>query len=104
MNGTAEGNKLARVGGSRRPVGGFLDDLPKALYVLAHLMFLAIGFWLWARASDNSLPYSGALVLYVVSQVGFLAYFANAITMKMAVLAEQTLVFAMLVLIVLRAT
>ena len=86
------------------PAGRFLDELPKGLYVLAHVVFLAAGVWLGLRASDNSLPYAGALALYVISQVGFLAYFANAITMKMAVLLEQTLVFAMLVLIVLKAT
>ena len=104
MNRTETGNGPARVGGSWRPVGGFLDDLPTGLYVVAHLMFLGVGIWLWGRARDFDLPYSGALALYVVSQVGFLAYFAKAITMKMAVLAEQSLVFAMLLLIILRAT
>ncbi len=104
MNRTAGANGLAEVGGSRMPAGEFLDDLPKGLYVVAHVMFLAVGLWLWARVSDNALPYSGALALYALSQVGFFAYFANWITMKMAVLAEQTLVFAMILLIVLRAT
>src|SRR5215211_73638 len=104
MNGTTEGTRSARAGGSIRPVGGFLDELPKGLYAAAHLMFLGVGIWLLARASDHALPYSGALGLYILSQVVFLGYFSNAITMKMAVLVEQTLVFAMLTLVVLRAT
>ena len=88
----------------RVPAGRVLDDVPKALYVLAHVMFLAIGIWLWARAAQHALPYSGALALYVISQVGFLAYFANVITMKTAVLVEQMAVVAMLILIILLAT
>ena len=88
----------------RVPAGRVLDDVPKALYVLAHVMFLAIGIWLWARAAQHALPYSGPLALYVISQVGFLAYFANVITMKTAVLVEQMAVVAMLILIILLAT
>lgn len=88
----------------RRPVGGALDDVPAALYVLAHVMFLAVGIWLWALAAQHGLPGSGALALYVVSQVGFLAYFAHAITMKTAVLIEQIAVCLMLLVIVLSAT
>lgn len=67
-------------------------------------MFLAVGLGLWARANNYALPYSGALALYALSQLGFFAYFSNGITMKMAVLIEQTLVFAMVLLIVFRAT
>lgn len=88
----------------RVPAGGVLDEVPKALYVLAHVMFLGIGIWLWIAARQNALPYSGALVLYVISQVGFLAYFANVITMKTAVLVEQMAVAVMLILIILQAT
>jgi hypothetical protein len=85
-------------------LGGSLDDVPQALYVLAHVMFLAVGIWLWTRAAQHGLSYSGALALYVASQVGFLAYFAHAITMKTAVLVEQVAVGVMLVLIVLSTT
>jgi hypothetical protein len=85
----------------RTPFGGFLERLPQALYVMAHVMFLAAGAWSALRASDNGLPNSEALVLYAVSQIGFLAYFARAITMKLAVLVEQTLIFVMLLAIVL---
>jgi len=104
MNETQNGNGLAAIGSSWMPAGGFLERLPKGLYLAAHVAFLAGGIWLWARASEFGLPYSGAFVLYALSQLGFLAYFANIITMKMAVLVEQTLVFALVALIVLRAT
>lgn len=102
MKETHEGQTTATR--QRLPAGRALDDVPKALYVLAHVMFLAVGIWLWARAAQHALPYSGALVLYVISQVGFLAYFTNVITMKTAVLIEQMAVVAMLLLIVLLAT
>ncbi len=92
------------VSGGRLPAGKFLDQLPKGLYVAAHVMFLGVGLWLSSRAGAHALPYSGALLLYAASQLGFFAYFTNAITMKMAVLAEQSLVFAMVVLIVLATT
>ena len=88
----------------RVPAGGVLDDVPKALYVIAHVVFLGTGIWLWIAARQSALPYSGALVLYVISQVGFLAYFANVITMKTAVLVEQMAVAVMLLLIILQAT
>jgi hypothetical protein len=88
----------------RKPAGGVLDEVPRALYVIAHVAFLGVGIWLWIAARQSALPYSGALVLYVISQVGFLAYFGNLITMKTAVLVEQMAVAAMLILIVLQAT
>ncbi len=89
-------------GGNRLPLGEFLDALPKALYVVAHVMFLGIGLGLWARARDSALVSPEALLLYVLSQIVFFGYFANWITLKMAVLAEQTLMVAMVLLIVLR--
>jgi len=88
----------------RVPAGGVLDEVPRGLYVIAHVAFLALGIWLWIEARQNALPYAGALSLYVISQVGFLAYFANVITMKTAVLVEQIAVAVMLLLIVLQAT
>ena len=86
------------------PLGGFLDDLPKALYVVAHVVFLGVGIWLWAHARGTTLPHGGALLLYVVSQVAFFGYFANRITFKMAVLAEQTLMLVMVCLFALGAS
>ncbi|MSQ22528.1 MAG: hypothetical protein EXR53_04375 [Dehalococcoidia bacterium] len=90
-------------GRNRLPVGKFLDDLPKAVYVVTHVLFLGIGVWLWARARGNDLPYSEALLLYSISQIVFFGYFANLITMKMAVLAEQTLMIVMVLWIILQA-
>jgi len=89
---------------NRLPLRKMLDDLPKALYVVAHVVFLSVGAWLYARAVGSSLPYSGALILYPISQVVFFGYFARLITLKMAVLAEQTLMFALVLWIVLEAT
>ena len=89
--------------GSRLPVGGFLDDLPKMLYVVAHVLFLGIGIWLWLHARGGTLAHPEALLLYVLSQVVFFGYFANWITLKMAVLVEQSLMVAMVLFIVLGA-
>jgi hypothetical protein len=103
-------NRTLRVEGAdtthprRAPIGAFLDDLPTALYVVAHAMFLAVGVWLWLQASSHALPYAAALLLYAASQLGFFACFAKRITMKLAVLTEQMLVFGMVLLIALRAT
>lgn len=90
--------------GGRKPFGQFLDSVPSAFYVAAHVMFMVVGLWLWSRANDHALPYSASLVLYVLSQVGFFAYFAHLITMKTAVLVEQSLICGMVLLIVLKAT
>ena len=82
------------------PVGGFLDSLPAMLFIAAHVLFLAVGVWAWRRASQSGLPFSSAFWLYVVSQLGFLCFFGGAITLKMAVLFEQTLMLIFVVLLV----
>jgi hypothetical protein len=87
-------------GGNRLPLGKFLDDLPKALYVVAHIAFLAVGVWLYARAQGAGGVPAGPLLLYAASQIVFFGYFASWITLKMAVLAEQTLMVAMVVMLV----
>ena len=84
---------------SRTGFGGFLDTWPKALYVLAHVAFLVVGIVLWRQAAAASPSLATALALYVVSQLVFLVFFANLITMKMAVLVEQMLVLAMVYLV-----
>jgi uncharacterized membrane protein YhhN len=84
---------------SNSAFGGFLDDLPKTLYVIAHIAFFAVGIWLWTHAMGTALPHPGALLLYVASQTVFFAFFANWITLKMAVLAEQTLMLVMVCMI-----
>ena len=85
------------------PFGAFLDDLPKTLYVVAHVAFLGVGLWLWVRAGSTAFPHPNALLLYVASQAVFFAFFANWITMKMAVLVEQTLMAIMVCALVLGA-
>jgi hypothetical protein len=104
MNRALSSSEESRPLTGHKPIGGFLDRLPTLLYVAAHVGFLAVGMWLWLRADDHGLPYSGALLLYAASQVPFLAFFGRAITMKLAVLTEQTLMFVMVLVIVLRAT
>ena len=94
---TAMTGKQESTGGT--PFGGFLDLLPNAMYALVHVVFLAAGAWMATRGSASPLEHPEAIGLYVASQVGFLAFFARAITMKMAVLIEQTLIFVMLLLI-----
>jgi uncharacterized membrane protein len=79
------------------PVGGFLDSLPSLLFVGAHVAFLAIGIWAARSLAQARAAYAPALWLYVVSQVVFLGFFGGVITMKMAVLIEQTLVVIIVV-------
>ena len=85
------------------PFGGFLDPLPKALLAGAHIVLLIIGLWAYKRASDAKAPYAPALWLYIASQPVFVAFFAGALTIRMTVLIEQTLVVIMVVWIALKA-
>jgi len=84
------------------PIGSFLDSLPTILYVGAHVLFLLAGKWAWKKAVDNKTAFSSAFWLYIVSQVVFLCFFGEIITMKMAVLLEQTLMVIMVLSIVTR--
>ena len=84
------------------PVGTFLDALPAILFIAAHVMFLLVGVWVAKKAMDDQAHYAPALWLYVVSQIGFLAYFGGLFTLKMGVLLEQTLVLIMVLWIVVR--
>jgi uncharacterized membrane protein YhhN len=54
-----------------------------------------VGIALWAHARNTAFPHPGALLFYVVSQVIFFGFFANWITLKMAVLVEQMLMLVM---------
>jgi len=80
------------------PLGTFLDSLPALLFISAHLIFLGLGVW----AARMNGARSAAFWLYAVSQVLFLTFFGGVITMKMAVLLEQTLVAALVVALALR--
>ena len=82
------------------PIGGFLDSLPTMLYVAAHVIFLAVGLWVIKKAKENKMKFSSAFWLYIASQVVFLAYFGGVLTMKMAVLIDQTLMVIMVLWIV----
>lgn len=82
------------------PFGAFLDSLPALLFISAHVLFLIVGVWAWRQAEQSRLPFSSALWLYVASQVVFLAFFGGALTLKMAVLVEQTLMVILVILLV----
>ena len=82
------------------PIGSFLESFPATVFIVAHVLFLIVGVWAMRRAAASRLPFSSALWLYIVSQVGFLAFFGGALTLKMAVLLEQMLLVVFVVLIV----
>jgi len=73
-------------------VGGFLDSVPSALFIAAHVMFLALGIWAATRRESSLATRTTLFWLYALSQVGFLGFFFGLVTMKMAVLIEQMLV------------
>ena len=78
--------------------GGFLDTMPSWLFVMAHVLFLAVGVWVAKMAMDKKLKYAKAFWLYPLVHVGFLTFFLlDAITFKMAVLLEQMLIVIMVV-------
>jgi hypothetical protein len=80
------------------PIGGFLNAFPSLIFIAAHIAFLLVGVWAWSRRRS----FAPALWLYGLSQVVFLAYFAGGITMKMAVLIEQTLMVILMTAIAMR--
>lgn len=82
------------------PFGAFLDSLPSTLFIAAHVLFLALGVWAVRRA--GTAPFASAFWLYAGSQIFFLAFFGGVLTMKMAVLVEQTLIAVMVAAIALR--
>ena len=79
------------------PIGGFLDTLPPILFIVVHLAALVLGLWAMWRANADGMTYAWAFGLYALSQVVFLGFFGEVITIKMAVLLEQILI-AMLVI------
>lgn len=82
------------------PFGGFLDSFPALAFIAAHVLFLAIGVWAMRRAAQAGLPFASAFWLYIVSQIGFLGFFGGVLTLKMAVLIEQTLILIFVILLV----
>jgi len=86
------------------PIGGFLDAFPTMLFVGAHVVFLLVGVWAWKTAAGSGRKFAPAFWLYVVSQPVFLAFFGGALTMKMAVLLEQTLIVMMVLWIAMQGS
>jgi len=86
------------------PMGSFLDSLPTMMFVAAHVVFLAVGIWAVTQAKKNKARFASAFWLYAVSQIVFLSFFGGLITMKMAVLVEQTLIVIMVIWIALNRT
>ena len=84
------------------PFGSFLDSLPSMLYASAHVLFLLVGIWAARKVSAAHAPFAPVIWLYAVSQVVFLAFFGGMMTMKMAVLVEQTLMVVTVVVIATR--
>jgi len=84
------------------PFGTFLDSLPSSLFVCAHVMFLVVGLWAVKKLSDARAPFAQVIWLYAVSQIVFLAFFSGAITMKMGVLVEQTLMVIVIAVVAMR--
>jgi hypothetical protein len=81
---------------SRMPLGTFLDSMPALWFMAAHVLFLGVAIWA-VRAASAPLFW-----LYAVSQVIFLAFFGGVITMKMAVLIEQTLIVIMVAMLTMK--
>jgi len=86
------------------PIGQFLDSFPTLIFVAAHVMFLAVGLWAWKRAGAGGRRLGPLFWLYVAAQAIFLGFFAGALTMKMAVLLEQTLMVVMVAAIASRTS
>ena len=82
------------------PIGGFLEQFPSIMFIGAHVAFLAVGLWALWRATGTGASYAWAFGLYAASQVIFLGYFGGVLTMKMAVLLEQTLIVVLVLWIV----
>jgi hypothetical protein len=78
------------------PIGSFLDSFPSLIFIAAHVLFLAVGVWAWKKAGPGNRRQS-VFWLYVAAQAIFLGFFGGVMTMKMAVLLEQTLMVVMVV-------
>jgi len=86
------------------PFGTFLDSFPSLLFVSAHVAFLIVGVWAVRSLTNARAVFAPLVWLYVATQLVFLGFFGGVITMKMAVLIEQTLIVLMIALIATRRT
>jgi len=64
---------------------------------------VVVGVWAANQVSRARAAFAAVMWLYALSQVVFLAYFGGAITMKMAVLTEQTLMLGIIAVIATRS-
>ena len=85
------------------PVGQFLDSFPAALFIAAHVAFIGVGFYCIKKIKDLAPAHMLAFWLYPISQIGFLVFFAGASTLKLAVLIEQMLMVALVLLVARKA-
>ena len=85
------------------PIGGFLDSMPTAVFVIFHIIFLLVGLWVVMKASKSKAKFALAFWLYILSQVGFLAVLGGIFTLKMGVLLEQILILIMVIWIATKA-
>jgi hypothetical protein len=81
------------------PIGQFLDSFPAALFIAAHVAFIGVGLYCIKQIKALQPGLTLALWLYPISQIGFLVFFAGASTLKLAVLVEQMLMVALVVLV-----
>lgn len=79
------------------PIGTFLDSFPSVLFIGAHVAFIVIGLWAIMRARAAGSSIAGPLWLYVAVHPFFIAYLTGVITVRLAVLTEQTLIVAMVI-------
>ena len=86
------------------PFGSFLDAFPSALFIAAHVAFLVVGAWALRLASQRQVAFAPAISLYVASQVVFLGSFAGILALRMSILIEQTLMFALVLWVTLAAS
>ena len=83
-------------------IGGFLDTLPAAMFIVVHCVLLIVGLWAFMKAKGKH-KYAPAFLLYVLVHVGFLSYLGGLITLKMGVFIEQVLIAVMVIWITLKA-
>ena len=81
------------------PIGQFLDSFPAALFIAAHVAFLGIGLYCIKKINEPAPGLTLAMWFYPISESGFLVFFAGASTLKLAVLVEQMLMVALVVLV-----
>jgi hypothetical protein len=81
------------------PEGYFLESWPTGIFVIAHILFILVGYWSFKSSKKHNQPYAGLIWIYIITQFFFLAMFGGFITMKLAVLMEQICIVIIIVLL-----